>query len=44
MDRDFGDDPFRKMERIKVARKLGMPLPTNGGGGIEEPVAADSSD
>jgi len=38
MDRDFGDDPFRKMERKKAARKAGIPELTEETPDIEEPI------
>jgi len=38
MDRDFGDDPFRNMERKKAARKAGIPELTEETPDIEEPI------
>lgn len=38
MDRDFGDDPFRKMERKKAARKAGIPELTEETSDIEDPI------
>jgi len=37
MDREFGDDVFRKMERKKMAKKIGMPLLHDNTREIEEP-------
>ena len=37
MDRGFGDDVFRKMERKKMAKKIGMPLLHDNTREIEEP-------
>ena len=38
MDRDFGDDPFRKMERRKANARLGRPMKPAAGWDIEEPI------
>jgi len=38
MDRDFGDDPFRKMERKKAARMAGIPILTEETMNIEDPI------
>ena len=39
MDRGFGDDGFRKMQRMKMARDAGLPLPEQSDD-IEEPIVS----
>ena len=41
MDRGFGDDVFRKMARLKMARQAGLPLPDKTPGNIEEPIVSE---
>lgn len=38
MDREFGDSPFRRMERRKLEAKLGWPAEQTTSGDIEEPI------
>ena len=40
MDRDFGDDPFRKMERRKIEKKLGHDR-RRAGLDIEDPIVPE---
>ena len=41
MDRDFGDDPFRRMERKKAAARLGWPAEDEPEPDIEDPIIAE---
>jgi hypothetical protein len=38
-DRDFLEDPFRRMERLKAARRAGLPVEEADCRDIEAPIA-----
>jgi len=38
-DRDSGEDPFRRMERLKAARRAGLPVEESDSADIEAPIA-----
>ena len=42
MDRGFGDDVFRKMERLKMKRSLDNPFIRDKGLDIEETIAFEN--
>ena len=45
MDREFGeDDPFRRMERLKLARRLGVRCSEQDSANVETPICAEPSD
>jgi hypothetical protein len=37
-DRDFGEDPFRRMERLKALRRAGLPVEDTDCRDIEAPI------
>ena len=41
MDRGFGDDCFRRMERRKMAKEAGLPLPDKETDDFEDAIVVD---
>ena len=41
MDRYGREDPFRRMEKLKLARKMGVRCPEEDDGDIEAPITAE---